>query len=69
MGASEDKMGKTADELMAEHQVLNPGYTGKPEAPLPVHPEDDPETTMLPWEHWERQQATAMERFKILEIE
>ena len=57
---------KTADELMREHRAINEEYAGSPVAPLPEHPEDDPDVTIVSWEHWERQQAAAMERFKIL---
>ena len=57
---------KNVDELMREHNDIDPGYSGSSVAPLPVHPEDDPDVTIVSWEHWERQQATAMERFKIL---
>jgi hypothetical protein len=59
---------KNVDELMAEHTAIEPNYSGSPVATLPEHPEDDPDVTIVSWEHWERQQAESMEWAKKLDI-
>ncbi len=54
---------KTTEELMVEHQAINPEYIGSPVAPLPQHPEEH--TTYETWEKWEDEQAKNMEWVKI----